>query len=472
MTINSIFYGRARVIHFVGIGGIGMSGIAEIMLSSGLEVHGSDLNENDNIRNLRTRGAIIQIGHHSHHVQDADVLVISSAIKPNNPEVLEAHLRNIPVISRAQMLAELMRLQYGIAISGSHGKTTTTSLVATMLQHAQLDPTVIIGGKVNQLGSNAMLGQGPFLVAEADESDGSFLLLSPSIAVITNIDPEHLDYWKGGINQLKKEFSNFANKLPFFGLCVAGTDSEHVRAILPGINRRFVTYAIENPADYTAVDIKHVGLNTHFSVFKHGNLLGNICLHLVGRHNVQNALAAIAVGDELGIPFSAMAQTLADFQGVQRRFTLVGQVKDITVIDDYGHHPVEIDAVLCAAKVTFPGRRIAVLFQPHRYTRTFHLFHEFKNAFGAADIAILSDIYSAGESKIEGISSEKLAAACQQEGFSQVQYGGSLENATKTIAQLSKAGDVIITLGAGSITHSAPQLVEMISASHRDITTA
>jgi UDP-N-acetylmuramate--alanine ligase len=467
MTINSIFYGRVRVIHFVGIGGIGMSGIAEIMISSGLEVHGSDLNENDSIRNLRARGATIQLGHQAQHVLDADVLVTSSAIRPDNPEVLAAHLRKIPVISRAQMLAELMRLQYGIAIAGSHGKTTTTSLVATMLQHAQLDPTVIIGGKVNQLDSNAMLGQGPFLVAEADESDGSFLLLSPSIAVITNIDPEHLDYWKGGINQLKQEFTNFANKLPFFGLCVACTDAEHVRAILPGINRRFVTYAIENSADYTAVDIIHAGLNTHFSVLKYGNLLGKIHLHLVGRHNVQNALAAIAVGDELGIPFAAMAQTLADFQGVQRRFTLVDQVKGITIIDDYGHHPVEVDAVLQAAKVTFPSRRIVVLFQPHRYTRTLHLFHEFKNAFSSADIAILSDIYSAGENIIDGISSEKLATACQQEGFPQVQYGGSLENATNTLAQLLKTGDVIITLGAGSITQSASRLVEIIQHSAR-----
>ncbi len=462
MTINSIFYGRVRVIHFVGIGGIGMSGIAEIMLSSGLEVHGSDLNENDNIRNLRKRGALIKTGHQAHHVLDADVLVISSAVKADNPEVFEAHRRNIPVISRAQMLAELMRLQYGIAIAGSHGKTTTTSLVATMLQHAQLDPTVIIGGKVNQLGSNAMLGQGPFLVAEADESDGSFLLLSPSIAVITNLDPEHLDYWKGGINELKSEFSNFANKLPFFGLCVACIDAEHVRAILPGINRRFVTYGIEHAADYRAFNIKHDGLYTNFSVSKHGQPVGDICLHLVGRHNVLNTLAAIAVGDELGIPFETMAEALLVFQGVQRRFTLVGHVQDITVIDDYGHHPAEIDAVLQAARVTFPNRRLAVLFQPHRYTRTFHLFDEFKSAFNAADIAILSDIYSAGETAIEGISSEKLAIACQQEGFSQVQYGGSLEDSTKTIAQLLKPGDVIITLGAGSITHSAPQLLEMI----------
>jgi len=462
MTIDSIFYGRVRTIHFIGIGGIGMSGIAEIMLSLGLQVHGSDLHENDNIKRLIKRGALIHIGHDARHLIDADVVVISSDVKADNLEVIEAHKRHIPVVTRAEMLAELMRLQYGVAIAGSHGKTTTTSLVATMLQHAQLDPTVVIGGKVNQLGSNARLGKGSFIVAEADESDGSFLLLSPSIAVITNIDPEHLDYWKGGITQLKEGFTHFANKLPFFGLCIACADDANIRNILPHLNRRCVTYGIEHQADYMAVNIKHTGLETCFTVLKNGKVSDEVHLKLVGQHNVLNALAAIAVGDELGISFATMTEALHHFQGVQRRFTLIGQTHEVTVIDDYGHHPTEIKAVLKAAKHTFPNQRILVLFQPHRYSRTKHLFNDFKSAFKDANHALLADIYSAREPAIDGISSDALAKACQNEGYKQVQYGGTLEISTHAMAKICQPGDVIITLGAGSITHSAPLLLELV----------
>lgn len=461
--INSIFYGRVRHIHFIGIGGIGMSGIAEVFLGLGLEVQGSDLAEKETVQRLRKLGANIFLGHDKNNIGNAEVVVVSSDIHTENPEVLEAKKRNIPVIPRAEMLGELMRLRHGIAIAGSHGKTTTTSLVAAILQHAHFDPTVVIGGKVNQLGSNAKLGRGPFLVAEADESDGSFRLLSPSIAVITNIDPEHLNYWKGGIEEIKAAFVDFANHLPFFGLAVICLDSEHVRAVLPQLKRRIATYALDHEAEYQARDITHTGLMTEFTLVKHGQEIDRFHINLVGRHNVQNSLAALAVGDELGIPFPVMKEALLEFSGVQRRFTLIGETQGITIIDDYGHHPTEIKAVLNAAKVTFPDRRILVLFQPHRHTRTHELFDDFVGAFNDAHHVFLTDIYGAGESPIGDISSKKLAKACKDAGFKHVEYGGTLVDATEKIAAFAKPDDVIITLGAGSITQSAPKLLKMLN---------
>lgn len=462
MTIDSIFYGRVRTIHFIGIGGIGMSGIAEILLSLGLKVQGSDLNSNDNVKRLIKRGAKIFIGHKAKHVANADVVVTSSAVSLANPEVVEAHKMLIPVVARAEMLAELMRLKYGIAISGSHGKTTTTSLVSTMMQSANLDPTVVIGGKVNQLGSNAMLGKGPFLVAEADESDGSFVKLSPAILVVTNIDPEHLDFWKGGIAQLKSEFTNFINNLPFFGLAVLCNDCPHVRNILPNIKRRFITYGIDQPAEYMATNIKHEGLVTSFTVIKHGKVMQEVKLKLVGKHNVLNALATIAVGDELKVSEKAQKDAFANFDGVQRRFTLIGKVDNITIVDDYAHHPTEIKAVLAAAKLTFPKQRLVVLFQPHRYSRTKHLFDDFKTAFIAADQVIISDIYSAGESNDEAVSAQKLADACNNDGFNNIKYGGTLENSNQVILELCQSNDIILTLGAGNIHQSAPWLLAQL----------
>ena len=460
--INSIFYGRVRRIHFIGIGGIGMSGIAEVLSSLGLEVSGSDIAENANTKRLAALGVQIQIGHQIENVQEADVVVASSDIKNQNVEVVEAHRLNIPVIPRAEMLAELMRLRHGIAVAGSHGKTTTTSLVACILQHAHLDPTIVIGGRVNQMGSNAKLGAGPFLVAEADESDGSFKLLSPSITVVTNIDLEHVNYWTGGLPQLKEAFTHFLNSLPFYGLGVVCTDSENVRAILPDLKRRVATYGIEQAAEYMADDIYHEGLLTTFSVSRHRSLLGTIHLHLVGKHNVLNALAAIAVADELKIPFETIRLALESFQGVERRFTQIGEVAGITIIDDYGHHPTEIKAVLSAAKLTFPSRRLMVLFQPHRHTRTQGLFQDFTHSFEHADVAIVSDIYAAGETPIEGVDSKTLAQACNEQGFKQVWYGGDLANATSEIALIAEPGDVIITLGAGTITKSGPQLMTLL----------
>ncbi|MEI6791445.1 MAG: UDP-N-acetylmuramate--L-alanine ligase, partial [Myxococcaceae bacterium] len=357
-----------KKVHFVGIGGIGMSGIAEVLMSLGIEVQGSDLGHNENTQRLESLGAKIYHQHQADQIAQVDILVVSSAIKPDNPELLEAEKQGIPVVPRARMLAELMRLQQGIAVAGSHGKTTTTSLVAAILEHAELDPTVVIGGKVNHLGSNAKHGKGKFLVAEADESDGSFLLLLPNIAVVTNLDADHLDYWKGGLPELKEAFVCFLNTLPFFGLAVVCQDALSLQELLPQIKRRVVTYGITTEADYQAKDISHERFHTEFRLFKSGEDLGLVRLKLLGDHNVLNSLAAIAVADELGIALDNMKEALESFAGVQRRFTQIGEKKGVLVIDDYGHHPVEIKMVLRAAKQTFPGHRIAVLFEPHRYT--------------------------------------------------------------------------------------------------------
>lgn len=459
---ESLFYGRLKRVHFIGIGGVGMSGIAEVLLTIGLDVHGSDIAVSETTEHLKKLGATIHIGHSASNVNEADVVIVSSAIDSANPEVKYAHDNLIPVIPRAEMLGELMRLRHGIAISGSHGKTTTTSLVAALLQKAELDPTVVIGGRVNHMGSNARLGSGQFLVAEADESDGSFLMLSPSIAVMTNIDPEHLDYWKGGLDELKEKFTEFANRIPFFGLVVACAEDANIRSILPDLKRRVVTYGIEHDAKFMAKDIVHDGLKTSFMLMRRGVSLGRVNLPLVGRHNVLNALAAIAVGFELGISVPQLLSGFEDFSGVQRRFTLVGEAKGVSIIDDYGHHPTEIKAVLDAARLTFPDRRLVVLFQPHRHSRTHYLFNDFTTAFQNCDRLIVSDIYAAGEEPIEGVSADKLAQAIGQ--HRSVEFGGSLQDATNLCLSALKANDVVITLGAGSITRSARTMLEALRA--------
>lgn len=459
---DSLFYGRVKRVHFIGIGGVGMSGIAEVILNIGLEVQGSDIAAGETTEHLKKLGVTIFIGHSAENVKSADVVIVSSAIDKNNPEVVYAHEHNIPVIPRAEMLGELMRLRHGIAISGSHGKTTTTSLVASLLQRAKLDPTIIIGGRVNHLGSNARLGTGQFIVAEADESDGSFLLLSPSIAVVTNIDPEHLDYWTGGLEEIKENFIEFANRIPFFGLVVACTDDKNVRDILPHLKRRVATYGIDHDAQFMAKDIVAEGLKTHFTLVREGVTLGRITLPLVGRHNVLNALAAIAVGFELDVDTKTLLSGFEDFTGVQRRFTLVGEAKDISIVDDYGHHPTEIKAVLSAARLTFPDRRLVVFFQPHRYSRTSYLFDDFCTAFEDCDELIVTDVYAAGETPIEGISAKRLSEAIAVNRS--VRFGGTLDDATSLCLSELLPNDVLITLGAGSITKAARTIYKALQA--------
>ena len=460
--MSFIFRGKVRRIHFVGIGGIGMSGIAEVLLDMGFEVHGSDLKESDTSRRLTQRGARISFGHREEHVVDADVVVMSSAVKKENPEIAKALRDGVPVIPRAEMLAELMRLKHGIAVAGSHGKTTTTSLVAAVLNQADLDPTVVIGGKVNQLGSNAKLGQGDYLVAEADESDGSFLKLTPTIAVVTNLDLEHVDHYLGGLPELKVAFSAFINRVPFYGLAVLCIDAENVQALLPDLARRFVTYGRSRQADFSAHDVVHEGLSSTFTVKKRGAELGRLRLNLVGAHNVLNALAAIAVADELGISFAHTRAALEAFGGVQRRFTLRGEAGGVLVVDDYGHHPVEIKATLAAARLAYPGRRIVVLFQPHRYTRTAALKDDFARAFNDADVVIVAPVYAAGEQPIEGASSEALTEAIRLHGHRDARSAPNLDAATALLAAEAQSGDVVLTQGAGDITNVGPELLRRL----------
>jgi UDP-N-acetylmuramate--alanine ligase len=442
--------GRVNRIHFVGIGGAGMSGIAEVLLSYGLGVSGSDLKASEVTERLTALGARVFTGLHAgEHVGDADVVVVSSAVDATNPEVLAARRRAIPVIPRAEMLAELMRLKYGIAIAGSHGKTTTTSLVATVLEAAGLDPTVVIGGKLNALGANAKSGRSDLLVAEADESDGSFLRLTPTLAAITNIDPEHLDHYHT-VEALEDTFVAFANKVPFYGLCVLCLDHPRVQNILPRIEKRTVTYGLSAQADFRARDIRAEGLSTSFDVLRFGDELGRVTLRMPGAHNVLNCLATLALTDELGVAFDVAADAVSSFAGVARRFTIVGVAGGVTVVDDYGHHPAEIRATLEAAQGAFDGRVVAV-FQPHRYTRAKLLRDEFERAFNRADLLVVLPIYAAGEAPIEGVDAAALAQGIRDHGHRAVWFEPSLEAATERLVGLVRAGDVVVTLGAGNV---------------------
>jgi UDP-N-acetylmuramate--alanine ligase len=458
-----VFRGRIRSIHFVGIGGVGMSGIAEVLLAHGFDVSGSDLSLSDSARRLEELGARVFTGHAAEHVHAADVVVFSSAVARDNPELAEARLRGIPVIPRAEMLAELMRLQDGIAIAGSHGKTTTTSLVATVLRAAKLDPTVIIGGKLNVLGSGAALGSGKLLVAEADESDGSFLHLSPVISVVTNIDPEHLDHY-GSHDAVKQAFVAFANRVPFYGLVVACLDHPHVQDILPQIEKRIATYGLSAQADYAARDLATEGLSTRFELVRRGTSLGQFRVRMPGVHNVLNALAAIAVADELGIDHAVVREALAGFAGVQRRFTVLGERRGVTVVDDYGHHPAEIEVTLQAAREAY-GRRLVVAFQPHRYSRTHHLFDELTRAFNRADVLLVTDVYAAGESPIAGADADSLVRAIRAHGHRDVTYVKERADLVTVLLAKARSGDVVITLGAGSITHTGPELLQALQPS-------
>jgi UDP-N-acetylmuramate--alanine ligase len=460
-----MFRGRVRHAHFVGIGGIGMSGLAEILRTMEFDVSGSDLKPNDITRRLETMGVRVDVGHLAKNVEGADVVVYSSAIDPTNPEIQRAQELEIPIIPRAEMLAELMRVKYCVLLAGSHGKTTTTSLVATVLRAAGLDPTVVVGGKVNALGSNARLGEGDLFVAEADESDGSFLKLTPTIGVITNIDAEHLDHY-GTHEKVKEAFVQFANKIPFYGLAVLCLDHPHVQAILPQILRRHVTYGVSRQADYRAKNIQFSGLDTHFEAFRRGQSLGNFSVRMPGHHNVLNALSVIAVADELEVPFDVVREAIKSFHGVQRRFTVVGtpaierdgKKGDVMVIDDYGHHPAEVEATLDAAQNGF-DRRVVVAFQPHRYTRTQSLFGDFTRAFNKADVLIITDVYAAGEKPIAGASGEALADAIRAHGHHNVRYIGDKKKIGAALLEIARPGDLVIALGAGDINASARELV-------------
>jgi UDP-N-acetylmuramate--alanine ligase len=462
--MTQLFRGRVRRIHFVGIGGIGMSGIAEVLLDMGFEVSGSDAKSSDTTRRLADKGATISLGHDAAHAHHKDVLVTSSAVKVDNPEIRAAREAGTPVIPRAEMLAELMRLKHGVAVAGSHGKTTTTSLVAAILNEGGLDPTVIIGGKVNQLGSNAKTGQGDTLVAEADESDGSFLRLTPTVAVVTNLDLEHVDHYRGGLEELSDAFLTFINRIPFYGLAVLCIDAENVQALLPRVDRRHVTYGRSRQADWQADDVTHVGLTSRFTVRHRGQVLGEVTLNLVGAHNVLNALAAIAVGNELGIPFEKSAAALAAFGGVQRRFTLKGEAAGAVVVDDYGHHPAEIRATLAAARGAYPDRRIVVFFQPHRFTRTAALIDDFARAFNDADDVIVAPVYAAGEAPIEGADAKAIAALARQHGHRHTRHVESLAEGIAVLATEVRANDLVITLGAGDITSAGPELLMALSS--------
>jgi UDP-N-acetylmuramate--alanine ligase len=437
-------------LHFVGIGGIGMSGIAEILLNLGYAVSGSDLALSNVTRRLQQQGATVYQGHAAAHVQGADVVVISSAVKPDNVEVLTARAQHIPVIPRAEMLAELMRMKYGVAIAGTHGKTTTTSLVATILAYGGLDPTVLIGGRLNSLGSNAKLGQGEYLVAEADESDGSFLLLSPTISVVTTVDAEHLDFY-GDLAAVQRAFAQFINKVPFYGCSIICLDQPHIRSLVPQMRRRFITYGLTTQADYMARDLRLAGLRSHFEVFRTGEWLGQFSLNLPGTHNVANALAAIAVGVELDIPIPAIAQALEEFSGVHRRFDRRGVRDGITVVDDYGHHPEEIRQTLRAARAVWPEARLVVVFQPHRYTRTHLLQQEFCTAFHDADALVLLDIYAAGETPLPGVTTGLLCEGLLSQGQREVYYLRERAEVVPFLQGYLRANDILLTLGAGDV---------------------
>jgi UDP-N-acetylmuramate--alanine ligase len=450
-------YGKIRKIHFIGIGGIGMSGIAEVLLNLGYQVSGSDLRETEITRRLDGLGGEIVYGHQPENVREVDVVVTSTAVKGDNPEVLEAHRRLIPVIPRAEMLAELMRMKFGIAVAGTHGKTTTTSMVATILSHAGIDPTAVIGGRLDSLGSNAKLGQGKFLVAEADESDGSFLHLSPTIAVVTNIDADHLDFYSG-LDEIKEVFVDFINKVPFYGTAVLCLDDPNIQGIVPQVKKRFVTYGLAGQADFRATDIEHREDRTTFSVHHHDSRLGSLTLRMPGRHNVLNALAAVAVAVELDIPFAAIAEGMQDFGGVQRRFQVKYDEDGIMVVDDYGHHPAEIKATLAAARSGW-DRRVVAVFQPHRFSRTRALFEDFLTAFYQADHVVVMDVYSAGEEPIPGVSSEALAAGIGEHGHKDVLHIAERDAVAAHLMSVVREGDIVITLGAGNVWQVGEQLI-------------
>jgi UDP-N-acetylmuramate--alanine ligase len=457
---------HVKNIHFIGIGGIGMSGIAEVLCNLEFQVTGSDLNKSKNTERLEKLGAEIYEGHAAENVGEAQVVVYSSAVKEDNPEIIFARENKIPVIPRAEMLAELMTLKpYSVGIAGSHGKTTTTSMVATILGHAGVEPTTIVGGVVDTLGSNAKLGTSDWFVIEADESDRSFLMLNPTISVVTNIDREHMESYKG-MDDVTQCFTDFANKVPFYGACVICLDDPNVQAIIPFIKRRRVTYGFTAQADVSAHNIFYnETFGSNFTVWKGSEVLGEINLPVPGKHNVYNALAATTVSLELEIPFSQIAEAFRKFKNADRRFQFKGESRGITVVDDYGHHPTEILATLSAAKNGSGGQRTVVIFQPHRFTRTNELMEDFARSFNNADALYLLDIYAASEQPIEGVTAEILAEKINEFGHKNVQYIGDITTAAPRVIEDLQKDDLVITLGAGSITKLSDEILELLTKS-------
>jgi UDP-N-acetylmuramate--alanine ligase len=460
-------FGKAKRIHFVGIGGIGMSGIAELLLNLGYEVSGSDLQDSPITERLANLGGKIFHGHKKEYVGNTDVVVYSSAVASDNPEVLEAMDRYIPVIPRAEMLAELMRLKYGVGVAGAHGKTTTTSMIASILTSGNLDPTVVIGGRLDIWGgSNAKLGQGDILVAESDESDGSFIALSPTIAVVTNMDHEHVDHY-GDMEALRKTFIEFINKIPFYGLAVICLDNREIQGIIPHLRKRYVTYGMNPQADLRARDIEKRDSESRFEVIHQNQSLGTVVVGMPGVHNVHNALAAIAVALELDIPMGAVQEGLKTLGGLARRFQQKGEERGVMLVDDYGHHPTEISATLETAKDCWPERRLVVVFQPHRYSRTRALYDRFTMSFNQADVLILAPIYSAGELPISGVDADWLCRGIKEHGHREVTVCGSKNEILQTLLGLTKPGDLVLTLGAGDIYRVGEELLKRLEKTTR-----
>ncbi len=458
---------KVRQLHFVGIGGAGMSGIAEVLLNQGYVITGSDLSDSANTRRLASLGAHIHRGHAAAHVGQADVIVVSTAVQPDNPEVLAARERGIPVVPRAIMLAELMRLRQGIAVAGTHGKTTTTSLIASVLAQAGLDPTFVIGGRLLAAGANARLGQGEYLVAEADESDASFLHLMPILCVVTNIDADHMETYGHDFGRLKQAFVDFVEHIPFYGRAVLCVDDENVRSILPSISKPVTSYAIDQPADLRAINIRAENGRMHFEVVNGGGKpVMPVSLNIPGRHNVLNALAAIAIALEIGVQTQDIATALGEFSGVGRRFQRYGDIQlaqggSFTLIDDYGHHPAEMAATLAAARAAFPGRRLVLAFQPHRYSRTRDLFEDFVAVLGSVDMLLLTEVYAAGEQPVVAADSRALSRALRVNGKVEPLFVAQIGDMAGAVLDNVRDGDVVLTMGAGSIGSVPAAIVEL-----------
>ena len=457
-------YRKLKHIHLIGIGGTGMNGIAEVLHNLGYRVSGSDISDGEATRRLREMGAAVSIGHESNHVAGADVVVVSSAVREENVEVREARRLKIPVIPRAEMLAELMRMRYGIAVAGSHGKTTTTSMVAAVLDKAGFDPTIIVGGRLNTIGAHARLGEGDFFVAEADESDRSFLMLSPFIAVLTNIDAEHLDKYKG-VDDIKKDFVTFANKVPFYCPVILCLDDANLQSIIPRLDRRIITYGFSAQADFNARDLRFDAFSSVSTLFHKGKEVGALRLNVPGPHMIANALAAVAVGYDLDIPPAVILEALAGYAGTGRRFEMKADSGGIMVVEDYGHHPTEIRATLNGAKLGWPRRRLVAVFQPHRFTRLAHLKNEFATAFNQADVLVLTEVYPAGEDPIPGVNGQALYDEVLRFGHNDVQFEPDFRAIPARLRKIVRPGDIVIVLGAGNINRIIPDIVDFLEKS-------